>query len=404
MASSAPAEQEHGAYAPELPVEVLRCILAHHANDLATLCAAACVARAWRSATRAPSLWRLVSSQAEDSDRLVTRLNAARLRYLLSSGGTEVVRLSRCDLLTAHDVADALVGQPPLRELHVAGMAHGVAPRGAHADALLRLRAAVQDEQGLDVLGGGICAAMERHGGASCRRLCMPDKRRCGPCALFACDACSNDLVVPPARCPHLCSVCWHQPIDGTLTACLDCRHVFGLALHMCGECTLVCNVCLDTACREHHAICAACELPHCRREACATRCEACGEVCCASCTGRHIKCIACDAVRCHRSECSPTCQQCDATFCPDCADKALTRCVACRELLCDSSVRETCSEQGTVQCSNCREQCCAACERSGALRRSRGDPEAYERLCMNCYEVCETHWDAVKEESDDET
>jgi hypothetical protein len=38
------------AYAPELPPEVLRCVLAPLAGDVETLCAACCISKAFRAA------------------------------------------------------------------------------------------------------------------------------------------------------------------------------------------------------------------------------------------------------------------------------------------------------------------------------------------------------------------
>lgn len=105
-------------FAPELPPAALARVLRHHVGDVRTLCAAACVARGWRDAARAPPLWRAPDLRDE---RLARKLDARRLRFLVSSGGTQVLDLTKTGSTTA-DVWVALSGAPPLDALHVRGL------------------------------------------------------------------------------------------------------------------------------------------------------------------------------------------------------------------------------------------------------------------------------------------
>lgn len=76
-------------------------VLANLAGDVPSLCAAACVSRAWRAAAAAPALWTRLERLPPAAAR---RLNTERLIWLVAraAGGLE-----RLDLSGADGVGDA---------------------------------------------------------------------------------------------------------------------------------------------------------------------------------------------------------------------------------------------------------------------------------------------------------
>jgi hypothetical protein len=105
---------------PALSADTLIAVLRALNGDVASLCAAACVSRAWRDAALHPSLWRDFSACFGDGD-VAARLTDARLAALVTRarGGLERLHLSSCTALTAFGVVAALRGCPPLTTLRV---------------------------------------------------------------------------------------------------------------------------------------------------------------------------------------------------------------------------------------------------------------------------------------------
>lgn len=134
-----------------LPCEVLQRVLSWLQGDLASLCAALCVCRAWRLAARGePALWRVLTVcagrvwGARERPPLALKLTDARLAYLLSLAGAQLthLHLHGCALLT--DAALMPLSRCPLlRQLSLVGcrqLSHAAvlhALQGRHLDQLL---------------------------------------------------------------------------------------------------------------------------------------------------------------------------------------------------------------------------------------------------------------------------
>jgi hypothetical protein len=82
-------------------------VLAHLAGDVQSLCAVACVSRAWRAAAADPALWCRLECLPRD---VAHRLNAERLAGLVarSAGGLQLLDLSDAGRLTDADLEVAL--------------------------------------------------------------------------------------------------------------------------------------------------------------------------------------------------------------------------------------------------------------------------------------------------------
>jgi hypothetical protein len=65
----------------KLPVDVILLVLLPLRGDMSSLCAAACVARAWRTAASLPRLWKRVGPFRGNA---ATNLTDARLKLLVS--------------------------------------------------------------------------------------------------------------------------------------------------------------------------------------------------------------------------------------------------------------------------------------------------------------------------------
>ena len=325
--------------APELPVEVIIRVLAF-ARSVRTLCAAACVARAWRAATREPHLWHnLDSTILEDS--VVEKLTAPRLAYFLSAGGVRTLHLNRrAPALTAHDVADALADAraadaPRLSTLSVRVMRCGKASQGQPNNPIRRLAAATRHRSNLDVAGGGLCSAIR--GEFRCKRLCSDEDLLCDECSLHCCERClclnaEADLLEPlrqpPESCGHLCWGCWAR--EDERPWCDTCRQA-----HFCYDCLFLCQFCEDKLlCRSCVVSCDYCD---------AELCRACAAVeheqeHCFGCEGRECKCYLQTCWRCH-----------DGPYCKTCADEKLLYVQA--EVADDDD-----SDCGSLLCCACRD------------------------------------------------
>ena len=89
---------------------MLRLLLAGVDGDVATLCAAACVAQPWRAAAAEPSLWRRPTL----SQRVREAMTDARVKWLVARAGARgpvALDLRGCVNVTAAGVAVALL--PP---------------------------------------------------------------------------------------------------------------------------------------------------------------------------------------------------------------------------------------------------------------------------------------------------
>ena len=102
-------------HALNLPFDVVRCILASLAGDVATMCAAACVSRTWRDAAREPALWEtLVISYPPREPAL--DVTDERLAELVTRAGAGVdgqphltaLDVTGCTYVTARGVVAAL--------------------------------------------------------------------------------------------------------------------------------------------------------------------------------------------------------------------------------------------------------------------------------------------------------
>ena len=242
-------------------------MLAPHKNDVKTLCAAACVARAWRVAAREPGLWHTPRL----SNKQIELLSPERLSFILATGGVNVLDLSTgscndhadmlsADMLTARDLADALAGAPPLEALRVAGLK--LVPSAAAFNPVTCLTAAVQYASRLDVVGGGSCGAMID--GAACSRLCTSEQLRCEPCGLYACEPCvqfyrKRRSLLLSQGCRHLCVGCWELEDWRGFRVCEECPQdsqcpddagdqqlatARPYANQFCKECLRYCNRC----------------------------------------------------------------------------------------------------------------------------------------------------------------
>jgi hypothetical protein len=309
-------------YTPPLPVDVLRRVLRPHAGDVATLCAAACVASAWRDAAartpglwRAPRLWQLPHAAA-------LRLTDEWLAALLARAAGSLERLSGFPLHTAVTVAGvaaALRGQQ-LTQLCVRGVKRGAEGGSAEeVEALLRSflchdRSRVQLD---DVAPCAFCCAPDE-AGAPCGRLCSrvydvtcrtcDDVVYCEPCAARA----KDERAAP---CGHLCSKCL-EPHHGRVFVCGECEEG---AEPRCANCKCYCDeappcACCGHACGERY-FCSICGTPHCKDcrwgRGLLRCCDVCDELFCADHCARGF-------ARCRGGNCG------GKSFCRNCAGECL--------------------------------------------------------------------------------
>jgi hypothetical protein len=360
-AAAAAAENaaEH-AHAPELPHDVLVALLTPLAGDVAALCAAACVASAWRAAARAPSLWRELRFSTERNRRVAARrLTDARLAVLAARacGALTHLELEGCAGVTLRGVARALSQHddaPPLALLSVRGVRAGRRDDRLYAQLLARVAA----PHLLDVASVGrlvLCdATPAEDGGARCSRVCVAEDELCAACAIFCCPDCAaaaQGARAPP--CGDLCDTCF-QPSEEA-DDFFDCAR--------CGDATAVNGHCFDCVCS----------------------CDACHIILCDKCSFEDNGMWMCS--RC-----------CGAYFCDECAwgshriagqaqARMLQYCNGCEEMFCDgcfdTQTHSFCSRCYDTYCPHCRERrleycassddddgpVCAACARAARMR-----------------------------------
>ena len=318
-----------------MPPAVLKLALAA-ANSVRTLCAAACVSRAWRQVTREPSLWRVLDVKMIDL-KLASLLTVPRLKFLLSTGGVEELYLDRgrAPLLTAHDVADALKGAPPLRVLRVHGLKAGqrLDKTGSRVDPIRRLRARQRRPDGADVRTAAL-SPLDVRGTCvlgDCERLCGKKERRCAPCKVFCCDSCVEKCRPEDATltCGHICSECWELP-ETDLISCKGCE-----SGGICSDCFPLgsCGGCDTNAyCSDCTELCPGCILDYCP-ECMPGKCDLCSAKHCRAC--QHHKLYACqgheyDTYGICRECLVKACDFCDALYCENCVDEYTELCIHC--------------------------------------------------------------------------
>jgi hypothetical protein len=325
-------------------------VLQPFAGDTKTLCAAACVAKAWHAAaTGIPSLWRELRFQGSAADPVGTmarRLTDARLAELAArgAGALQRVDLGGCKGVTLRGVVAALHGATALSSLAVRGVQAG--PRDERVYAALRTLG--QPAQ-LDVAARlTVCSATPDEAGARarCGRICGAQDELCAECGIFHCMACrvkAERMRQPP--CAHLCDECFRTTTgdEDDFFGCDRCGP--DGSMHVAGRN----GVCVDCSC-----MCAACET-----------------FLCYDCAFTH------GGIRmCKGAGCAPVgriyCDECvealdNMTFCDCCQEDFCTACMPPHE------VRSCCC--GKCFCSECADE---------ALTWASSDDEA-EELCAEC-------------------
>ena len=264
-------------FAPELPLDALRLVLAPYAGNVAQLCAAACVSRAWRAAAAERQLWKSLHifqhlKHTARAPRPV-ELTVARLAELVTRGGSGVggqphlellsLEQSKLTSITARGVATALAGaglEGKLHGLYVAGVLSSegddeVIPqlRTFLTSDYARLFSETNAHQHL------LCNAPQEGGVGQppvCSRLCT--RVTCTLCEINLCCWCcigvwnGRDFNGTPV-CDHMCAHCGR--VRGELlecTTCSDYRHrAFGRvrAQNLCENCVGFCSGCDDARC-----------------------------------------------------------------------------------------------------------------------------------------------------------
>jgi len=90
-----PPEPEPHAHAPALPAIAVDTIFSCLAGDVPSLCAAACVCRAWAAAAAAPALW---AAPLPLPSRAAYKLTDARLAWLVRRAGAELRAINLADV------------------------------------------------------------------------------------------------------------------------------------------------------------------------------------------------------------------------------------------------------------------------------------------------------------------
>ena len=362
--------------APSLCADSVRRVL--RALDVATLCAAACVCRAWRAEVCGDSLlWADVLGRLCLGPRVAERLTDARLAALVAraAGGLRRLDLKGCPEVSVAGVLAALHGHPKLSLLHVRGLhlnppreeqpaddqADAEAPSLTLEAAHRALRAAVVAQRtDLDARRPRFCSS---HDGG-CGRLCR------GP---------RNWSYEPVED--------WPLDSDGESDgsevsygdACADCDDP-------CGH--VYCHVCVaefaakgEQPCRIK---CASCEAS-CGRSEYADDgwsiqdCKDCGVNVCVDCK-RLLDCGGRLA------------QSFEFCRCPSCSQTALQPCGTCDALVCSEQPCGTCEFSGTCAGDGCEVFVCGLCWNGAWDRRVHG-PSAQARAgckdVLDCPGIC---------------
>jgi len=280
-----------------LPPSLLLRILTPHAGDVATLCAAACVARAWRDAAFTPRLWADMCM----SPRLASRLTDARLAILTARAGDSLLHLDLSRVrssLTARGVLRALRehrlaslrvrgvrssgGEPALDEVKEADIASPLA--------LFRSLLLSGGSLDLDVAATCTLRPISPLDAKPCGRLCASQDVSCPDCSTYVCVACKLKHKRWRPRCTHLCYECLAYSEDDDHFWCEMCRRAF------CGDCQPLFECC-------------ACEF---------VCCHACAELYSVSCSRRGCRTSYC--LSCAEDGFLQSCGDCGNAYCQNCA------------------------------------------------------------------------------------
>jgi hypothetical protein len=352
---------------PELPAEVALRVLWHHAGDVPTLCAAACVARSWRAAAGEPRLWRDLRW-----GHAVGRLTDERLAALVAraSGSLSSMQPFHDDTeVTDFGVADALEGlAAPLARLHVHGVHTGYAYEDGEEDehpGYTTLRALVRSDSSLDISRGAICSGPpDPDGGFTllCSRACNDNDQVCEHegCGDVLCATCEYEMFQRKLpTCEHVCACCYMCVIHGGGSFQCGNEH-FAEVPHSrhaprpaawapprhCHRCVFFCSYCdlhVCDNCRDNVAACACVGCDGCYINACG-ECSASMDVCsnaacrgeasprrfCDVCVDERGRLTSCGGEACKRAFCDACKPACLARVAGGPGDSERLRCAAC--------------------------------------------------------------------------
>lgn len=94
-----------------LPADAIALVLKRLAGDVSSLCASACVARAWRAAAAEPRLWSHLARLPPDAAKRLTGKHLAAL-VARAAGGLERLDVSGASQLTDDGFVTAIMRQP----------------------------------------------------------------------------------------------------------------------------------------------------------------------------------------------------------------------------------------------------------------------------------------------------
>ena len=343
----------------DLPVDVLRVVFRFLADDVASLCAAACVKRSWHAAVLQPALWRDLRF-AEQPD-VARRLTDTRLELLVRRAGAALRCLDLADCgvhcVTMRGVVKALRDAPLLKQLGVRGLQYGTRRSGPAVTRYAQLSALMCPDDGLldaaEFEGGLLLCDAELNGGLSfCRRLFTAEDELCAECVLFYCRDCQKAAAEkrePP--CEHLCDTCFQRPEDDFFFDCGDTRCNADAVNGHCVECCTMCSECEKFLCYK----CAYDDygMMMCRSGSCTYHSD---EQFCDDCIypaplhpwdvqRKLIFCEGCEELVCPRcmdlqKTGGSSCQKCYKEFCGSCRKKHLTA-LAKRVWMCTRCAKE---------------------------------------------------------------
>ena len=280
MMTSAPSSV---AFAPSLPAEALQRILSAPAVDTSTLCAAACVATAWRDAASAPALWSRLGPLRWRAEK---RLTDARLAALAARSGSE---LRRVDLSGCSAVTDA--GLEAALQPHAARLSH-VSLVGCTALSTRGVERALRGAALQQLSVGGILPTPDADDSEACTQMLQP-------------------LLAPEVRAAWSLNQCLRESAAGV------CHRICDANAPMCKECfSAACEACTPglgfTECQGcGNTVCSGCIDTFLDRSTC-YRCSFCGDVYCSDCS-RHQP----------RHPCGGSCRQ---QACDNCATEQMRR------------------------------------------------------------------------------
>lgn len=285
-AQAASADTE-SSFAPELPLDALRIVLAPHAGNVAQLCAAACVSRVWRAAAAERQLWKtLVNFLHLKSCKATPRLmevTDARLAELVARAGSGEPHLERldvsfCEHVSAQGVVAALAGaglEGKLVQLYFAG----VHSSEGDDDVVPLLHTFLRDGRKLERTDVGqrvLCNFPQQDGEgqpSTCSSLCthvmctLCEINRC--CWCFTPPCWVGEFPFTPV-CRHMCADCGKVRGEGELSQCLACELPDRETELLCDDCLGVCSVCARPHCVRYHSDallrdCWYCDLAYCQ-------------------------------------------------------------------------------------------------------------------------------------------